>query len=895
MGESRGAGGSLPGGDLVSARRLVGRLFALVRQRRLDSELDDEIRAHLELAEREGVARGLPPAEARRAARIRFGGIEQVKEDHRDRRSFPWMDTFLRDLAYGFAGVRRAPAFSAIVVSVLALGIGANVAMFSVVDAVLLKPLPFAKPDRIAGVWEAPRPGVVNATTTPEFLEWKRLATVFDALAAEQPISAALTNSGDPARLSGSAVTADYFRVFTATAQMGRTFTPEDDQPGAAPVIVLSHAAWKNYFGGDPEILRRRPILDGEACQVIGVLEPGAFDRGETRFWKPLIFTPEQRAVAVHWLTVHGRIARGVTLEQARERMQAIHAAMTEGAPREDREASIAVEPLARLLVGDGLQRSISIAFGAVGLVLLIACANVANLLLAKGATRRRELAVRAALGAGRARLVGQLFAESLVLCLLGGIAGSAVAAILLRISTPMLADSLPFTAAVTLDLRVLAFTGAAAFGAALLAGTLPAMKTAFGNLTGALSQGARGSSGAHSRARRAIVIGEVALSLVLVSGALLLLRSLLKLQALDTGIRIDHVITMSVDLPAGAYRTPQRAALFYQAAAQRLQATPGVTQAGISTVLPLEWISNGEAMKLPGLEQLVRVRFKRVDPGYFKTLGIPVLAGRGIGAADVEGAPRVAVINQALAARLAEVAGFRDPVGKTVRVSCPGYIENREFLPEIAIAGIIRSERVASPGYPEPPVVYVPLAQVPATQVKLLVSTRSDPSAAMPAIREAMREVDRSLPLGDIATMEQVRERTLSGASRPAWVIGVFASIAVLLAAIGLYGVVAHVVTQQRREIGIRMALGARSGDVLSQVLRNALGMVAIGLAFGLLGAFALTRVMKNQLFEVSPLDPFALAAACAAMTLIGLAAGLVPASRAARVDPVTTLRDEG
>ncbi len=446
MGKGHGPGGPLPAGLVMTARRAVERLAALFRKRRLDAELESEILAHLELAQRDALARGLSPEQARRAARLSFGGIEQMKEAHRDRRGFPWIETLLRDFSYGVAAVRRAPGFSALVVGVLALGIGANVGMFSVVDAVLLKPLPFAAPDRITGVWEAPRPGVVNATSAPDFLDWQRLATVFSALSAEQPVSADLSGNGEPLRLSGKDVTAGYFQVFTARTQLGRTFTAGDARPGAAPVIVLSHAAWQNYFGGDPDILRRRPILDGAPYQVIGVLAPGAFDRDETRFWKPLIFTPDQLATRdVHWLTVYGRLHEGVTLAQARERMAAIHAAMTEGASKEDRETTIAIEPLARLLVGDGLQRSMTVAFGAVTLVLLIACANVANLLLAKGVMRRRELAVRAALGAGRGRLVRQLFTESLVLCLLGGLAGVAVAALLLRLARPILADSIPF------------------------------------------------------------------------------------------------------------------------------------------------------------------------------------------------------------------------------------------------------------------------------------------------------------------------------------------------------------------------------------------------------------------------------------------------------------------
>jgi putative ABC transport system permease protein len=880
----------------MTVRRAVERLLALVRRRHLDRELENEILAHLELAERDAMARGLSPEEARRAARRRFGGIDQMKEEHRDQRSFRWIETLLRDLRYGLAALRRAPGFTAIVVSVLALGIGANVAMFSVVDAALLKPLPFPQPDRIVRVWEAPLPGVLNATSAPDFLDWKRLAnTVFEALSAEQSISVALTDKDEATRLSGKAVTADYFQVFSTRAQLGRTFSPEEDQPGAAPLIVLSHAAWQSDFGGDPDILHRRAILDGVPHQVIGVLPPGAFDRDETRFWKPLVFTPDQQVRDIHWLTVYGRLRGGVTAAQAGERMQAIHAALTETRSIEDRKATIVVEPLARLLVGAGLQRSIYVAFGAVALVLLIACANAVNLLLAKAASRGRELAVRAALGASRGRLIAQLLTESMVLCLLGGVAGIILAGLLIRVATPILADSLPFTADVKLDLRVLSFAGVVALGVALLAGTFPALRASFSNVAELLNRSVRGSSGAHARLRRAIVIGEVALSLVLVCGALLLFRSLLKLQQLDTGVRIENVITMSVDLPPGAYPTPQKAALFYRAMAQRLQAAPGVSQVGLSTNLPLQWISNGEGMLLPGIPEMVHVRFKRVDPGYFRTLGIPVLAGRGITGQDSEGTPRVVVINQALAARLAEVARVKDPVDQVVRVSTPGYLETRVFIPEVEIVGVIRSERVSSPGDSDPPVVYVPLAQAPSPQVKLLIRTGTEMAAVMPAIREAVREIDPNLPLGDVATMQQVRDRTLSGASRPAGLIGAFAAIAVLLAAIGLYGVLSHTVTLQRREIGIRMALGAGATEVLSHVLRNALSMVAVGIVLGLLGTFALTRVMKNLLFEVSPLDPVALTVACFSIALIGLLAGFLPARRATSLDPVETLREEG
>lgn len=880
----------------MTVRGALARLRALACGRRLDRELEAEIQAHLELAERDAMTRGLSPEDARRAARLSFGGIEMVKEEHRDRRTFRWIETLGKDARHALAALARAPGFTVIVAAVLALGIGANVAMFGVMDAVLLKPIPFPHPDRIVRVWEAPRPGIVNAASATEFLDWKRLAGIFDAMSAEVPVSVTLADRDRPARFRGKAVTADYFRVFSVTAALGRTFTADEEKPGAARMIVLSHAAWQNEFGGSPDILERRAMLDGEPYQVVGVLAPGAFDRDETRFWKPLAFTQDQLAAPeIHWVTVYGRLAGGVTLSGANDRMQSINAALLPSKPVHDREGTVVVAPLARLLVGNRLERSIYVAFGAVTLVLLIACANVVNLLLAKGALREKELAVRAALGAGRGRLITQLLTESTLLCLLGGAAGIAAAGLLIRAARPLLADSLPFTADVRLEPRVLAFAVAVAFGVALAAGTLPALRASFGNLAAGLNRSGRGSARGHARTRRAIVVGEVAISMVLMSGALLLFRSLLKLQEVDTGVRMENVITMSTDLPETAYPTPEKAAAFYQALAGRLQAAPGVSQAGLATQLPLEWITNGEGLLLPGVESQVRVRFKRVDPGYFRTFGIPVLSGRGIQEEDRDGTPRIIVVNQALAARLAEVAGMKDPIGKVVRASTPLYREKKPFLPPVEIVGVIRNERVAGPGDPAPPVVYAALAQAPASSVKIVVRTAAAPSTAMPAIREAVREVDPNLPLAEVATMEEVRDRGLIGSTRPAGLIGAFAAIAVLLTVVGLYGVLAQAVAQRRREIGIRIALGAASSDVLAEVLRNALGLVAVGLGLGLLGAFALTRVLKSQLFEVSPLDPATFVAACVSMAAIGTFAAFLPASRAARIDPVVTLRDEG
>ena len=875
----------------MTPRRLLRRLLALFEARRLDKELDGEIAAHLELAERDARAAGLSPEEARAAARRAFGGVEGMKEAHRDARSVRWMDTLARDVRYGMTGLRRDPLFALVVIGVLALGIGGNAAMFSLLDAVLLKPLPFDAPERIVRIWEAPRPGATNATSTLDFLDWKRLGTSFDAVAAEDGGSMTLARDGDPVSLPASRVTADYFKVFAVAPLLGRTFAPGDDAPGATPVAVLSHAVWRTYFGADPAILNRPVLLDGLPRQVVGVLPPGVFDQGDAAVWVPLVFTPEQSDRDQHWLSVSARLRAGVTVSRGRDELRAMRASQAELIPAAARVWTIEVEPLDRLVVGDGLRQSLMIAGGAVLIVLLIACANVAGLLLARGTTRGQELAVRQALGASRGRLVGQLLAETLVLGLLGGAAGLALAWWTMRAAGPALRDVLPASAIVSVDARVLAFTLFAALTATLLAGVLPALQSTRSLAAGTHGSGRGSSAGrARVRGRRALVVAEVAMSVVLLCGAMLLFTTLRNLLRLDPGARIDGIVTASIDLPPRGYPTAERAAQFESAFTEHLQAMPAIARAGLATVLPMRWIGNGEGLFVSGVDEPIRVRLKRVDAGYFDALDIPMVAGRGITPADRSGAPPVVVVNQALAARLADVARMSAPVGQAVRISHIDFDRRLETSAEIV--GVIRSERVDNPWRPDPPVVYVPLAQAPSAHLKLVV--RSDAAAAVvvPAIRQALRAVDPALPLGDVTTMAEVRDRTFLPARRPASLIGAFAAIAALLTALGLYGVLAQSVTHQRREIGIRLALGAAPGRLVRQVVASALRLVALGSAAGLGAVVLLAPVLRSMVFRVSALDPSVLAGAVACMWTIGVAAALLPARRAARVDPVTVLR---
>ncbi len=873
----------------MTLRRRVRRFLALFQKSRLERELQHEMEAHLELAEADARARGLSARDARRQALLEFGGVEKIREAHREQRSALWLEHLVLDVRYAVGSLRRKPVFTVTVIGVLALGLGANVAMFSIFDQALLRSLPYPEPERMVRVWKEPLPGVINASATLDFEDWKREATSFEALSVRRGTTVSLTGRGEPVRLRGEQVSADFFRVFGVVPAQGRGFLEGEDQAGALPVAILSHASWQSQFGGDAGILGQELTLDGVPHEVVGVLAPGPFDREPSRFWKPLVFTPEQRTRGYMWLQIVGRLRPGVSVASAQEEMSRIDEEVAQLAPPWRRNWTVVVEPFEKRLVETPVRTGILVALGSVGLVLLLTCANVMNLFLARGASRRKELMLRSALGASNWRVMTQLLTEGVVLCVAGGLAGVGLALGLLRLLQPLLVDSLPPSAGLVIDARALVFACLAVLGCALLVSLLPALHSLARSSVRSTALATRSE---RAGVRGAIVVLEIAGSLVLASAAFLLLKSLLQLQAEDTGFELEQLVTMSLTLPRATYSTPESAAQLAQRLVDEVGAVPGIVSAATTTDLPLRGVTEGQAL-IQGDDGL-SVRFKRIDPGYLETLGIELLSGRGFEWVDVRGAPQVALINEELVQRLADELGIDDPLGRTFPISTPYYLRRDGELAPTRVVGLIKSELLQAGGLANHPTVYVPFAQVPARGLHVIARAQAAPSDLALSLRAAVAEIDPELALGELTTVEEAKRRQLSVPSQAATVVAAFAALAMLLAAMGLYGVLSYSVDQQRQEIGIRMALGARATRVIAGVLRSALTLTTLGLVLGLAGALAMGRAIEGFLFEVRGLDVASLSGAVGVMMGVAFLAAMIPAVRATRVDPVRTLRDE-
>lgn len=812
------------------------------------------------------------------------------------------MNHLAQDIRYGCRTLLKSPGFTFVAVATLALALGANTAIFSFVNAVLLRPLPYAEPDRIVRVLEAPPGGGRNGISTLNFLDWQKENTVFDFMAAQTGGSVALTGVDEPVQLPGARVSAHYFDIYGVHAALGRTFAEGEDQAGRDKVVVLSHALWQAQFGGDTSLIGRTIQLDGEPHTVTGILPKGSpFDRGYARMWRPLVFKPDNMTRNFHWFGASARLKQGVTLEQARAQMDTIGKRISNDYPDSNKDWGVGIDPLADIMVGKELRSSLYVLLTAVGMVLLIACANLANLSLMRVVGREREIAIRTALGAGRWALIRQFLTESLLISLAGGALGLGLGQLAMTgLKTVMPQYALPSEADVTLDGRVLLFSFALTLLTGLIVGLFPAVQAARPNLTGSLKQGGHGgSAGAHAHVRSSLVVAEIALAFVLLTGAGLLFRSLNKLGDVDPGFDATNVLTFRFPTSDKRYPDPVALGSYLRQVRARLEALPGVTGVAVTSALPMQGWGYGMPFQIADKEKVDRSNrkacfFKMVSPSYHRTLGMHLLQGRLLAETDLHGAPPVTVINQTMAKKYFP---GEDPIGKRILVQeiVPGKTQLGEEIPWEVI-GLVADEAVGgleamadnSPG------MYVSNEQSPVYYNGIIVRAATDTALLREAIKKAVREISPDQVMPDMKDLAVIKAESLGDNRFRVLLLGTFAGVSLLLSAIGIYGVISYSVTQRTQEIGIRTALGASRGDVLRLVLRHAMGLAVLGLLLGVAASFGLTQLLKSLLFGIGDRDPVTLSAVFLLLGLVALAACLLPAQRATKVDPVIALRSE-
>jgi len=804
------------------------------------------------------------------------------------------------DLRYAVRSLVKSPGFSAIAILTLAVGIGATSAIFSFVDAVLLRPLPYADPDRILLVMERPPGGGRNVISALNFLDWRSDNRVFASIAAATGGAMTLSGVGEPVLIRAGRVSASYFDVFKVAPAIGRVFQPGEDEAGRDHVVVLSHKLWTTQFGSDPAIVGRSLTLDGENYTVIGVMPPGsAFDRGFNQMWRPLAFKPAELTRNFHWLQAYARLAPGVTMDQARAQMDAIGARIARDYPDSNKGWGVSVDRYADLVVGPQLRSSLVVLLAAVGTLLLIGCANVANLALARGTAREREVAVRAALGASRRRLVRQFLTENFVLSTVGGLFGLALGFGLmnaLKLALPPF--SLPRDANVTMDGGVLAFTLLLSMVTGIVFGLAPALHSTGPDLSSAMKEGGRGAGGdsGRRRLRSTLVVVEVALAFVLLVGSGLLVRSFFQMMRVNLGFDSTNVITMGLPIAGDAFPDSSQLNAYQRQIASRVEAVPAVRSVAVASTVPMRGWGNGMPFLIAGRPVTDRANrrsagFKQVDAAYFQTIGMKLAKGRGFTAHDTKGSRPVMVINKTMAARF---FADEEPIGQRILVQ--EIIPGRPALgPEISweVVGVVEDEKTGDLDGNSSAGMYVPLEQSPSAFVSLVVRAQVDPTTLQRALAQAVHEVNKDQPLSDILTLDQIKDESAATSRLRTTLLAIFASVALLLSAIGIYGVIAYTVVQRTHEMGIRAALGATSGALLTLVLAQGMALAAVGLVVGLAGALAMTRLLSTLLFGVSPRDPVTMAAAASILAAVALLACYLPARRAAALDPLAALRE--
>ncbi len=806
------------------------------------------------------------------------------------------MRTLWQDLRYGARMLLMNPGFTAVALVTLALGIGANAAIFSVVNATLLRPLPFDDPDRLIMIRETKLPQFPEFSVSPgNFLDWKKQNTVFERLVAMQDASFNLIGVSDPERLRGMRVTDGFFAMLGARPHMGRDFLPEEDQPGRANVVILSHGLWQRRFGADPNIVNRAITFSGGSYTVVGVM-PASFRFGDggAEFWTPMAFTAEQaQQHGSHYVSAIGRLKPGVALAQARSEMSMIADRLAKQYPDNNTGWNVRLTPLLEYTVSS-VKPALLVLLGAVAFVLLIACVNVANLLLARSAAREKEIAIRVSLGAGRWRIARQLLTESALLALAGGTVGLTLAKWGKDLLLALAPEDLPRLSDVALDGRALAFTAALSLLTGLGFGLFPALQASNirgPNLNETLKDAGRGSTddGRRRLIRGSLVVLEVALALVLLVGAGLLIKSFLRLRSVDPGFNPAGALTAQIPLSQRKYPEDSQRVAFYTQLIEKVAALPGVQAAGAAMVTPLSGNDFVLGFRIEGRPPYPAgsepdTNYYSVTPGYFKAMGIPLLRGRLFTERDTKDAPRVIIINETMAKRFFP---GEDPIGKRLHVTM-GPVLYRE------IVGIVGDVKHYSLDQEAKAQTYEPYAQQPFSGMTLVARTSGDPAGLSSAIRGEVLKIDKELPISNVKTLEQYLSTSIAQQRFSVLLLGIFAAVAMALACVGIYGVLSYSVTQRRREIGVRMALGAARRDVLRLVVGHAMLLTLIGVAIGLGAAFALTRVMSTLLFGVSATDPMTFGLIALLLIAVALLAALVPARRATKVDPMVALRCE-
>jgi len=795
----------------------------------------------------------------------------------------------------------RSPGFAIVALLTLAFGIGANTAIFSFVDGVLLKPLPYENADRIVRVLERPPRGERNGISTLNFLDWQKDNSVFDFMAAQTGGQATLTGVTEPVQLRGGRVSSSYFEIFRIKAALGRTFLPDEDQPGKDRVVILSHALWVSQFGGDPSIVNRTILLDNEPHTVIGILPAGsAFDRAFNQLWRPLAFEPSNMTRNFHWLASFARLKQGVSLEQARAQMDAIGARIEKDFPDSNKGWGVIVERYADVIVGQETRTALWVLMIATGMVLLIGCANLANLALARGVSREREVAVRASLGAGRWRLVSQFLTENVLVSVCGGLAGILVGYGMMQWMQRLIPPySFAREANITMDARALLFAVAISVLTGLLFGMAPALQATSPDLVSSMKTSSRSMTSTASRRwfRDILIILEVTLAFMLLAGSGLMMRSFFRLLNVDTGFDSTNVLTIGLPTATKQFPDPTRLNLYLREIRTAVEAVPGVRGTALSCGTPLQGTCYGMPMQVAD-RPLVDVAnrqggfYKIVSPSYFTTLRLQLLRGRGLSDHDTKSAPPVLVINERLAKR-----DFpnEDPIGKRILIQeiIPG---KTELGPDIGwqVVGVVRDERVNGVADERSAGVYVSNEQSPGYFMTLSVRADVDPLTLQKAITASIHSVNRNQALTDIRTLDQIKDQSMAQNRLRSVLLGVFALLALLLSAIGIYGVISYSVAQRTQELGIRAALGASKPDLLWLVLSHGLILTLVGLVLGVGGALGLTQLMASLLYNIGARDPMTMVAVAAVLVVVAAFACYVPARRATKVDPLVALRYE-